>query len=188
MKITDWFPWLLLAVIQFGCVQYDGPITRKPPIDAMSPETTTNTIAWGKPHKQLCAGLQVMPSGKLGLFLENRGTDTITVMSHVTAQERHYDWFRIHTQSAADGSITEFLLLDSRDRSATVQSAIAPGEKLQHDIDFADWSHRRGTGLVMGAYSIWFSYSAKEGGAWRGKLESGRVSVVADEAGALRLP
>lgn len=108
------------------------------------------------------------------LTLRNCGTTPITVLSHVDAGERHYDWFTIELERAGETRVLR--LYDDRNESARVTAELAPGDGLEHVIDVGAWARRAVNGgrpLAAGTYRLSATYEVTEPDApWRGTLRS----------------
>jgi len=118
------------------------------------------------------------------LILHNCGSHPLTVLSHVDAGERHYDWFTIEL---ADGAGTRVLrLYDDRNESGRVTAVLAPGENLEHAIDVAAWARRKVNGalpLGPGRYRMRSTYEVSEPGThWMGTVTSPATDVTIPKA------
>ncbi|MEM6272221.1 MAG: hypothetical protein AAF998_22475 [Bacteroidota bacterium] len=107
--------------------------------------------------------------------------------SNISAGEKHYDWYRIHLTAEEGGTQRQYLLLDERNRSAQVNRLLEPGDTLEHQVDFTDWSTRgvhAGEQLPAGSYgmSLSFAWDSPNGPI---NLRSGQMTVQIGEGNML---
>ena len=114
------------------------------------------------------------------LALRNGGPETLDVLSHVDAGERHYDPFTIELENDAGTRTLRFS--DDRNEAARVIEHLAPGEEIVHVIDLQAWARRKPNGskpLTAGTYLMSATYAvAGDGSLWTGRLESKTVPVT----------
>ncbi len=112
--------------------------------------------------------------------LYNGGRDALKVLSHVDANDRHYDWFTIVLEGASETRALHFA--DERDESNRVIVDLAPGEDLEHVIDVVAWARRKANGarpLASGTYRMWATYEVSDPApVWNGKLVSPAVDIT----------
>jgi hypothetical protein len=123
------------------------------------------------------------------LTLRNTGKQPRKVLSHVQAQEEHYDWFQIELTwpkaekgtCAGTGRLV-LQLLDSRRKSAPVTKELPPGGSLSHKLSIPAWAARGVNGGVrLGGsyYKITARYRVKgEAGVWNGELATAPARVL----------
>jgi hypothetical protein len=111
--------------------------------------------------------------------LRNAGEAEVTVLSHVDAGQRHYDWITIELDGAAGTRVLRFA--DVRNESALVKATLAPGATLEHRIDLAAWALRAPNGrepIAPGGYRMTATYAVDlPGEHWRGRLVSPPLDV-----------
>jgi hypothetical protein len=111
--------------------------------------------------------------------LRNAGDVPVTVLSHVDAGQRHYDWLTIELECAGGTRVLRFA--DARNESALVKATLAPGETLEHRVDLAAWALRGPNGaqpIAPGAYQLTATYAVDlPGEHWRGRLVSPPLDV-----------
>lgn len=147
-----------------------------------------NDIVWGKASEGLALGLSSSVTNVARLYLKNAGNKALTVLSHVEAGERHYDWYTLRLEDAHGNSRT-LRLIAARERSAAVPATLKPGESLEHAVDVLSWAAREvngGKALSAGSYKVFGVYEVRTNeGRWHGRLEAGPVTLkVAPKTGA----
>ena len=135
-------------------------------------------IHWGAAVNGLRLGV-AGDAGIAELSLENVGTQSLQVLSHVNAGEVHLDWFTLHLRDS-QGARRELRLFADRNKSGRVEVTLAPGQHLQHRVDIQRWAARPDNGGVLraGSYELRASYEVEPGEPhWSGKLDAGPVTV-----------
>src|SRR5215217_3389429 len=114
------------------------------------------------------------------LTLYNGGSDSLKVLSHVVANDLHYDWFTITLVGDTETRVLH--LYDDRNESHRVIVDLSPGQSLEHQIDVIAWASREANGarpLAPGRYRITATYEVSDPApVWNGKLESPAVDIT----------
>ncbi|MEM0997957.1 MAG: hypothetical protein AAGN35_12780 [Bacteroidota bacterium] len=143
--------------------------------------------AWGEAAGGLRLGVGIAEEGKVRMVLHTTSPSPIKVPSNISAGEKHYDWYRIHLTAEEGGTQRQYLLLDERNRSAQVNRLLEPGDTLEHQVDFTDWSTRgvhAGEQLPASSYgmSLSFAWDSPNGPS---NLRSGQMTVQIGEGNML---
>jgi len=114
------------------------------------------------------------------LTLYNGSDNPLKVLSHVDADDRHYDWFRIILAGTTETRLLH--LYDDRDESGRVIVDLSPGASLAHVIDVVAWAKRKANGakpLTPGSYRMSATYEVSDPApVWNGRLESPAVNIT----------
>ena len=113
------------------------------------------------------------------ITLYNGGPGSLKVLSHVDAEDRHYDWFTISLIGDTETRVLH--LYDDRDESHRVIVDLDPGQSLEHRIDLVAWSMRKANQtqpLAPGRYRMSATYEVSDSApVWNGRLESPVVDI-----------
>lgn len=114
-------------------------------------------------------------------YIKNAGTDPVDVLSHVSADYKHLDWYKLKMDN--DKGETRILrFLEARDKSGFVKAHLAAGESIHHSVDLAEWAVRPINGaepLTAGTYNVYGFYEVSSpGDNWTGRLEAGPVAMT----------
>jgi hypothetical protein len=147
------------------------------------PDITTD-ITWGVSSSGLQLGLRAAET-LIEIYLRNTGDATLSVASHVLANETQWDWITLHVTNTA-GHTRAIRLLDDRDESGLITARVQPGGWLQHAIDLPRWAARAVNGaqtLTAGDYQVRAMYTVPEGESdderlWIGQLEAGPIAYA----------
>jgi len=134
-------------------------------------------ISWGQPEGGLTLGLTA-DRGAVEFYLKNVGTEPLDVLSHVSADIDHLDWYELRmVNKTREERVLRFI--DDRDKSGTVKIHLLSGETIHHSVDPREWAKRPINGeenLTAGEYQLWASYEVTNpDDNWTGRLEAGPV-------------
>jgi hypothetical protein len=157
--------------------------------------TAAAAPAFGDAKDGLRIGLEVADARgpTVAVTIENVTDHPITLLSHVDAGEKHYDWYTIdvawplatvaHRRKTCGGrGARAITLIDDRTKAARVEVTLAAHATLRHEIDLGDWASRQVNGarpLGGGVYELAVTYAvANETGVWNGTISSGSVALA----------
>ena len=137
---------------------------------------------WGEPENGLVLGLS-LTDDVLGFHIMNQSDSEITVYSHVSAGQKHYDHYYLHVQYLfGEVHIIEFV--DNRNRSAPVFIALEPYQILGNYVYLKDWCSKPRFNIRNGLAIIWleYNYQIDHPGydEWMGILYSDKVMTTMD--------
>ena len=136
-------------------------------------------ICWGDPQGGLMLGLAAA-GATVEFYLKNVGADPLEVLSHVSADIDHLDWYELRMVSQS-GEERVLRFIDDRDKSGVETVHLLPGETIHHSVDVREWAKRPINGeekLAQGEYQLWATYEVTTPeDNWTGRLESGPVTT-----------
>jgi hypothetical protein len=111
-------------------------------------------------------------------YLKNVGADPLDVLSHVSADIDHLDWYELRmVDEARKERVLRFI--DDRDKAGSVKVHLLPGETIKHSVNLRRWAKRPINGeenLAAGEYEVWATYEVPTpDDNWTGRLEAGPV-------------
>lgn len=134
-------------------------------------------ICWGQPQSGLMLGLAA-DGATIEFYLKNVGTEPLDVLSHVSADIDHLDWYELRMMTAA-GEERVLRFIDDRDKSGFETVHLPPGEAIHHSVNLRDWAKRPINGeqkLAAGEYELWATYEVTTpDDNWTGRLNAGPV-------------
>ena len=137
-------------------------------------------VCWGKPQGGLMLGLSA--AGAIVEFhLKNVGADGLDVLSHVSADIDHLDWYDLKmVNDAREERVLRFV--DDRDKAGSVKVHLLPDETIKHSVNLRKWAKRPINGeenLTAGEYELWASYEVTtRDDNWTGHLNAGPVTTT----------
>jgi hypothetical protein len=136
-------------------------------------------ICWGQPRDGLMLGLAVR-GAVVEFYLKNVGSDPLDVLSHVSADIDHLDWYELRmVNQAREERVLRFIA--DRDKSGTVKVHLLPGESTHHSVNLREWAKRpinSSENLTPGEYELWATYKVPTpSDTWTGRLEAGPVTT-----------
>ena len=110
--------------------------------------------------------------------LKNVGADPLDVLSHVSADIDHLDWYELRmVNKAREERLLRFI--DNRDKAGSVKVHLLPGEAIHHSVNLRKWAKRpinREENLAAGEYELWATYEVTDStNNWTGHLDVGPV-------------
>ena len=137
-------------------------------------------ICWGEPEGGLMLGLAA-DGAALEFYLKNVGAEPLDVLSHVSADIDHLDWYELRmVNQAREERVLRFI--DDRDKSGVEKVHLLPGETIHHTVTLRRWSKRPINGaenLAAGEYELWASYEVTtRDDNWTGRLDAGPVVTM----------
>lgn len=109
-------------------------------------------------------------------YLKNVGADALDVLSHVSADIDHLDWYKLKMVNEAREERL-FRFIDNRDKAGSVRVHLLPGETVKNSVNLRKWAKRPINGeenLTAGEYELWASYEVTESDDnWTGHLDAG---------------
>jgi hypothetical protein len=113
--------------------------------------------------------------------LKNVGEHPLDVLSHVSADIDHLDWYALRMVNQA-GRERVLRFVGDRDKSGSVEAHLAPGDIIHHSVNLGQWAKRPVNGeaeIEVGRYQAWAVYEVSPPGHnWTGKLEAGPVTLA----------
>jgi len=140
---------------------------------------TPEDICWGQPQNGLMLGLAAA-GAVVEFYLKNVGSDPLDVLSHVSADIDHLDWYELRmVNQAREERVLRFI--DDRDKAGTVKVHLPTGETIHHSVNLRKWAKRPINGeqnLAAGEYELWASYEVTDADDnWTGHLDAGPVAT-----------
>ena len=137
-------------------------------------------VRWGQPSRGLMLGLAAA-GAVVELYLKNVGSNPLDVLSHVSADVDHLDWYELRiVHQAREERVLRFI--DDRDKAGSVTVHLLPGETIHHSINVRKWAKRPINGkedLAAGEYEVWASYEVTTPhDNWTGRLDAGPVATT----------
>jgi hypothetical protein len=137
-------------------------------------------VCWGKPQDGLMLGLSAA-GAVVEFYLKNVGADPLDVLSHVSADIDHLDWYELRmVDEARKERVLRFI--DDRDKAGSVKVHLLPGETIKHSVTLRQWSKRPINGsenLRLGEYEVWATYEVPTpDDNWTGHLTAGPVTTT----------
>jgi hypothetical protein len=134
-------------------------------------------ICWGQPEGGLMLGLAANGAA-VEFYLKNIGAEPLDVLSHVSADIDHLDWYELRMlNQAREERVLRFI--DDRDKSGVEKVHLPPTETIHHSINLRKWAKRPINGkenLAAGEYEVWVSYEVTTpDDNWTGRLEAGPI-------------
>ena|SRR5436190_15957585 len=144
----------------------------------MSPAGTS--ICWGRPQRGLMLGLSAHET-IAGFHLKNVGADPLNVLSHVSADIDHLDWYELKIMNQ-QGIARVLRFIDDRDKAGFVKVHLSAGESIHHSVNVCEWARRPINSeeeLARGRYEVWASYEVTiPDDNWTGSLKAGPVAMT----------
>ena len=114
-------------------------------------------------------------------YLKNVGTEPLDVLSHVSADIDHLDWYELKlVDQAREERVLRFI--DDRDKAGSVKVHLLPDETIEHSVNLREWAKRRINGeenLASGEYEVWATYEVTApDDNWTGRLEAGPLTIT----------
>jgi hypothetical protein len=136
-------------------------------------------ICWGKPQGGLMLGLTAA-GAVVEFYLKNVGADALDVLSHVSADIDHLDWYELRmVNQAREERVLRFI--DDRDKAGVVKVHLRPGKMIHHSVKLRKWAKRPINGeekVAAGKYELWVSYEVTDpDDNWTGHLDAGPVTT-----------
>lgn len=134
-------------------------------------------ICWGQPAGGLTLGLAADGAG-VEFYLKNAGSQPLDVLSHVSADIDHLDWYELTmVNKSREERVLRFI--DDRDKSGVEKVNLQPGEIIHHSVNLLKWAKRPINGaenLAAGQYELWASYEVTTpDDNWTGRVDAGPV-------------
>src|SRR6185503_15464311 len=124
---------------------------------------TREGICWGQPQDGLMLGLAAVGAA-VKFYLKNVGADPLDVLSHVSADIDHLDWYELRlVNQAREERVLRFI--DDRDKAGSVKVYLLPGETIHHSVNLRKWAKRPINGeenIAAGEYELWASYEVTD--------------------------
>jgi len=141
---------------------------------------TREGICWGQPQDGLMLGLAAVGAA-VEFYLKNVGADPLDVLSHVSADIDHLDWYELRlVNQAREERVLRFI--DDRDKAGSVKVYLLPGETIHHSVNLRKWAKRPINGeenIAAGEYELWASYEVTDSDDnWIGRLDAGPVATT----------
>lgn len=138
---------------------------------------------WGEPEDGVILGLSISDD-VLGFHIMNLADTEITVYSHVSAGQKHFDHYYLHLQYLfGEEQIVEFT--GNRNRSAPVFISLEPYQILGNYVYLKDWCSKPRFNIRNGLAIIWleYNYVIDHPGydQWMGILYSDKIMITIDD-------